>query len=84
MKNFDARLIGTAITVIGLCFLDKCFNNSVKHCRNRVVIFHLSNSTYVLTLLSIATGNQQVYTSFSYQHQTELTDASKSYRCNTV
>ena len=84
MKKYDARLIRTAITVTGLCFLDKCFNNSVKHCRNRVVIFHLSNSTYVLTLLSIATGNQQVYTSFSYQHQTELMDASKSYRCNTV
>ena len=84
MKNYDARLIRTAITVIGLCFLDKCFNNNVKHCRNRVVIFQLSNSTYLLTLLSVATGNQQVYTSVSYQHQTELKDASKSYRCNTV
>ena len=50
----------------------------------RVVTFQLSNSTYVLTSSSVATGNQRVYTSFSYQHQTELTDASKSYRCNTV
>ena len=91
MKKYDARLIRTAITAIGIYFLDKCFNNNVKHCRNslfilllRVVIFQLSNSTYVLTSLSVATGEKRVYTSFSYQHQTELTDASKSYRCNNT
>ena len=50
----------------------------------RVVIFQLWNSTYVLTSLSVAAGYQQVYTSFSYQHQIEHTDASRSYRCNTV
>ena len=50
----------------------------------RVVIFQLSNSTYVLTSLSVATGNQQVYTSFSYQHQTERIDPNKPYRCNIV
>ena len=85
MKKYDARLIRDAITAIGLYFLDKCFNNNVKHCRNYLFVTVAQSSyvstfkvTYVLTSLSAAAGYQRVYTSFSYQHQTEHTGAQPS------
>ena len=83
MKKYDVGLIGTAVAAIGLYFFDKCqilFLSLLL----RLVIFQLSISTYVLSSLSVATGKQQVYTSFSYQLQTQLTDDNKCYRCNTV
>ena len=90
MKKYDARLIRDAITTIGLYFLDKCFINNVKHCRNSLITVaqssHISTFkfTYVLTSLSVAAEYQWVYASFSYQYQTQHADVSKSYRCNTV
>ena len=72
MKKYDARVIRTAITAIKLYFLNVLITiSSILEIfflsrLLRVVIFQLSNSTYVLILLSVATGNQQVYTSFSY------------------
>ena len=81
MKQYDARLVRTAITAIRLYFLDKCFNNSFKHFRNSLFII-VAQSSYILTFkfclcsnfIISWTGNQRVYTSFSYQHQTELAD----------
>ena len=82
MRKYDARLIRTAIAAIRLCFeinvlitISSILEILFLSLLLRVVIFRLSNSTYVLTSLSVATGNQQVYTSFSYQHQIELMDA---------
>ena len=72
IKLYFLNVLITISSILEIFFLSRLL---------RVVIFQLSfyrelhfirspsfyfNSTYVLILLSVATGNQQVYTSFSY------------------
>ena len=85
------RLIRTAITAIKLYFLNKCFNNNFKHFRNFLFIT-VTQSSYISTfkfyLCSnfIISGNWQptsIYLILLF-HQTDLTDANKTYKCNTL
>ena len=93
MKKYDARVIRTAITAIKLYFLNVLITiSSILEIFRNFLFITVTQSSYISTfkfyLCSnfIISGNWKPTSIYLIllSHQTDLTDANKTYKCNTL